>query len=275
MRILSHRLAALALCALLVPALAQNPPAPPPDPFAQQQLARLLPQRPGVADLYVVLVGAYGDEAVFAREVATVRNVLEARFDARGRVVQMVNNKRRDQPAEATVEHLAQVLDGLGKIIDRDQDLVLLHITTHGSEMHQLWFTHAGRELEHLTPPALRKMLDASGIRNRVLSISACYAGGFIRPLADPHTMIVTAAEATRKSYGCGNDSQITEFSRAFYDKGLRATHSFESSFRYAQDTIYKDERARGVEHSNPQMFVGPEIKPQLRQLNLRLAARR
>jgi hypothetical protein len=240
----------------------------------EKQLAALAPQRPGVVDLYVMLVAPDGEEAVFARETATVRGVLETRFDARGRVVQLVNGNRTTGTAEATIDNLAAALTGIGHVIDRDEDLVLVHITTHGSHDHFLVFRQGKRDLTWMDGPAYRKILDASGIRNRVLSISACYSGGFIKPLADANTLVVTAAEATRQSYGCGNDSVITDFSRAFYVGGLRSTYSFESAFRYAQDAIYRDERQSGYEHSNPQMYVGADIKPRLIALHKRLAAK-
>jgi len=102
---------------------------------------------------------------VFAREVATIRKLFDSRFDTRGRSIQLVNNKRPDLPAEATVAHLAQVLEGIGKIIDRDEDIVLVHITTHGSEQHQLVFIQGITRLADLEPPAFRQMLDVAGIK--------------------------------------------------------------------------------------------------------------
>jgi len=75
-----------------------------------------------------------------------------------------------------------------------------------------------------------------------VLVISACYSGGFIPPPGGcQHHDQYRAAKPPAGPYGCGNDSLITDFSRAFYDKGLRTTYSFESAFRFAQDYVYKE----------------------------------
>ena len=40
----------------------------------------------------------------------------------------------------------------------------------------------------------LRAALDESGIRNRVIAVSACFSGGWIEPLATDSTLIMTAA---------------------------------------------------------------------------------
>jgi hypothetical protein len=56
----------------------------------------------------------------------------------------------------------------------------------------------------------LKAYLDEAALRYRLVSVSACHSGGFIPPLADSHTFIVTAAHAARRSFGCGNESEIT-----------------------------------------------------------------
>jgi Peptidase C13 family len=105
-----------------------------------------------------------------------------------------------------------------------------------------------------------------------VLVVSACYSGGFIEPLKDDHTLIITASSATKTSFGCGNESEATYLARALYDEALRKTHSIEAAFNTARDSIREREKAQGFEPSDPQIFVGAAIREKLMQLQAQLA---
>lgn len=119
----------------------------------------------------------------------------------------------------------------------------------------------------------LRGALDKAGIRHRVVAISACYSGGWIEPLASPDTLVMTAADATHTSYGCGSRSELTFFGRAVFDEQLRSTHSFEEAFAKAVPVIRQreDEAGKNDGFSNPQIEVGDSIKSYLKQLGARL----
>src|SRR5690606_21920386 len=62
---------------------------------------------------------------------------------------------------------------------------------------------------EQILPPGvLGRMLDlACPGRPTIVIVSACYSGVFVRPLARPNRMILTAARPDRTSFGCGEDS--------------------------------------------------------------------
>jgi hypothetical protein len=118
----------------------------------------------------------------------------------------------------------------------------------------------------------LRAMLDASGIKNRVLIISACYSGGFIEPLKDPNTLIMTAAAADKPSFGCGAQSDFTYFGKAVLDEQLRKnTYSFEQAFKKAIPVIRSRETAQGFDFSDPRILVGEKISPILQALEKQL----
>ena len=61
----------------------------------------------------------------------------------------------------------------------------------------------AGRRQETLTPARLAGMLNATHVRYRAVVISACYSGVFIPRLANPNSLVVTAADANHSSFGC------------------------------------------------------------------------
>ncbi len=239
------------------------------------QLAALRPQRRGVDDLYFVGVAADAGQDTFYKELASVKELLDERFDTSGRSIALVNNPAtlKDLPI-ASVSNLRSTLVHLGNTIDADNDIVLLHITTHGSRDYRLAFDLQPLELAQLTPTALVRMFVDSGIKWKVIVISACFSGGFIEPLKDPDTLIITAADAFHSSFGCDYDSDYTWFSRALYDEALRETFSFTKAFERAKRSVGERERASGYEPSNPQIFVGEAIRKKLASFERRLAGR-
>jgi Peptidase C13 family len=235
-------------------------------------LEALEPERQGVEDLYFVGVAGYAAEDVFMKEMAVVRQLFRERFDADGRMVTLVNNPRTvAQLPVASATALARTLERVGEVLDPDEDVLFLYLTSHGSEDHRLAMQFWPLQLDDIDPEMLKRMLDESGIKWRVIVISACYSGGFVEPLKDEHTMIVTAADALHQSFGCGSASDFTYFAKAYFDEALRGTYSFQAAFDQARTSIDARERAEGRTPSNPQIYVGAAMEEKLRRLSERL----
>ncbi|MDB5846507.1 MAG: putative rane protein [Rhodoferax sp.] len=249
---------------------------------AQQQLwtrqvAELAPQRPGVTDVYGLVFAPFAGQDVFLRESSMVAGVLRQRFDAEGRVLQLVNDASAAQDFPwATPLNLTRAIDAIAARMDRDNDVLVVYLTSHGASNFHLSAEHGPLEVEPLTPQLLRTALDQAGIRNRVIAVSACFSGGWVAPLAGDHTLVMTAADATHTSYGCGRKSALTFFGRAMFDEQLRKTTSFEDAFAAAVPVIRQREDEAGKEDgfSNPQISVGAQIRPVLTLLQQRLAAK-
>ncbi len=60
---------------------------PVPPASVLRQIEGLAPQRQGIIDVYVVVVGGDGSEDAFQREVRVVQKRLEERFQASGHIV--------------------------------------------------------------------------------------------------------------------------------------------------------------------------------------------
>jgi hypothetical protein len=240
----------------------------------ERALDAIAPQRPGVEDLYFVGVAGYASEDVFMKEMGVVSQLFRERFDASGRMITLVNNPKtaRRLPV-ASVTALSRTLDRLGEVLDPAEDVLFLYLTSHGSEDHRLAMQFWPLQLDDIDPAMLRQMLDDSGIRWRVIVISACYSGGFIDALKDDHTMIVTASDALHQSFGCGSTSDFTYFAKAYFDEALRGTHSFQAAFDDARTRIDGRERAEGRTPSNPQIYLGAAMEAKLRRLSERLHA--
>ena len=240
----------------------------------EHDLAALAPERPGVADIYFVGFAAYAHEDVFMKEIQVIDRLFRERFDAEGRTIALINNPQTTTEVPlASVTNLTRVLLHIGRTMNREEDVLVLYITSHGTEKHRLSVVNSPLRLDDIAPATLKRALDDSGIKWRVLAISACYAGGFIAPLRNETTLIMTAADAAKPSFGCGTESEFTFFGKAVFDEELRRTHSFAEAFTRARKTIAQREREQKFEPSNPQIHVGGAIAQKLREVESRLRA--
>ncbi|MBI1397257.1 MAG: hypothetical protein GC151_14895 [Betaproteobacteria bacterium] len=241
----------------------------------RNQALRLAPERPGVEDVFFVGAAGFAEEDVFLNEVTLAADMIRTRYDADGHIALLSNNPRTvDTLPLASATSLAATLRAVGRVMDPAEDILFLFVTTHGSEDHTLAMEYWPLQLSAITPAMLSSMLDQAGIRWRVIVLSACYAGGFVKPLENAHTMIITAADASHQSFGCGADSDLTYFGKAYFDEALRETFSFSGAFDLARRTIRARERANHFEASNPEMFIGDAIRPRLERLARRMQAR-
>jgi len=233
------------------------------------ELRAIAPSAGGKALVYGLIYAPY-DEDVFLRESAMVQQVLEERFGARGRIVRLVNNSATAAELPwATTLNFKRSVRALAKAMDTGRDVLVVYLTSHGGADFTLAAMNWPLKVEELTANQLREMLDEAGIRLRVIVVSACYSGGWIGPLQDEDTLVMTAADEDHTSYGCGSGSELTFFGRAVFDEQLRKSGSFEEAFRAAVPVI----RQREIEvkkddgFSNPQIYVGGNIRSALSEL--------
>lgn len=241
-----------------------------------QAVSDLEDERPGVTDLYFVGFASYSGEDVFRKDIVVARDLLDSRFDTDGRSIVLINNPQTmlDEPF-ATVSNLRATLSEIGDIIDPDQDVVMLYLSSHGSRDHKLSVEFPPLRLEQLTPDELKQMLDGAGIKWRIIVVSACYSGGFVDPLKDEYTLIMTASAADRTSFGCGSESDATYFGDALFGHALRIEDSFVKAFEQAKARIAEREKAEHRSPSDPQLFVGDAMAGKLPKLEAELRARR
>jgi hypothetical protein len=251
----------------------QAPPTFNPEALMFEQAARvgaavdaLKPERPGEPDLYVVSFGSDGAERVFRNEAHYVAELFAQRFGAQGRVLELVNHPdSTDRAPLATATNLAYALSLIGDIVDPQQDLLLVFLTSHGSEDRHLSVALEPLALNPLSADALATTLDALPIQHQVVIVSACYSGGFIPALKKPGRLVLTAARADRTSYGCGPDSDLTFFGRALFVDALNQTTSFVDAFEHARRAIAAREQAEGITPpSEPQLSSNADIEAAL-----------
>jgi hypothetical protein len=237
----------------------------------------LSPPVPERVNLYAITYAPHATEDVFMRESAVVAKTLADRFDAGGRTVQLVVHPDTATTFPwATPRNLRHMLAQMARVMDRERDVLFIHLTSHGGQDGKLAVSAWPLSLEPVTPADLKQWLDEAGIKWRVVSVSACYSGSWIEPLASDNTLVMTAADADHTSYGCGRRSTLTYFGRAMYEEGMRATWSFKDAHAEARKVIEVREQEAGKTdgYSNPQISEGRAIAPVLERLARERGAR-
>jgi len=179
--------------------------------------------------------------------------------------------------ADATSESLAAALQSVEGSIDPATDILFVILTTHGSpdglavsagrQGNPVETTKAAAvrpQVGTLTPSRLAAMLERTGVRHKVVIISACYSGIFIPRLANPDTLVITAADAHHPSFGCEDKAKWTYFGDAFFNSALRHARTLKEAFSRAHALVSGWELRSGFEPSNPQMAGGENVEPLL-----------
>lgn len=232
----------------------------------ERALAAIAPGRSGVRELYFVGFAPDATEAVFLHELRFVRRQFDERFGSAGRSIALASSEDAlDELPIATATNLSRALARVGERMNPDEDTLFLFLTSHGTPDHRLSAVQPPLDLAPLTPTALARMLQDSGIKWRVIVISACYSGGFIEPLRDDNTIVITASSAERASFGCEGGRDFTYFGEAFFRDALSRTRSFTRAFELAKSIVAQREAEENLESSMPQMWVGPAIAERLK----------
>lgn len=228
-------------------------------------IGQLKPRTPGKVNLYAIAFAGDGSENVFRNEAEYLRRLFALRFDAAGHVLVLENNPATlaTQPL-ADWSNLETALDAVAAKMDPRQDILLLYLTTHGSEDHTLLVDMDPLPLDQIDAGDLPGILAEHPFRHRVVIVNACYSGGFLPPLRGAGTMVVTAARADRSSFGCGSQSQLTWFGHAFLVDALNKTADFHQAFDDARAEIAAWETSNRYMPSEPQLYMGDDIAAQL-----------
>jgi hypothetical protein len=232
----------------------------------ERDLGAIEQGRPGVAELYFVGFAPDASQDVFLKEMRFAKRLFDERFGTAGRSIALASSHTAlDQIPIASTTNLARALRRVGQAMNTEEDILFLFITAHGDRDHRLSASQPPLELASLTPTALARMLQDSGVKWRVIVVSACYAGGFIEPLRDDNTIVITAAAADRTSFGCEAGRDFTYFGEAYFRDALAGTRSFTDAFDAAKDIVSKKEAAGKLEPSLPQMWAGPALAARLK----------
>ena len=228
----------------------------------------LAPERPGTSDVYFVGFAGDGSQGVFRREALFGQKVFATSMGSGERSIELINDDddRIAYPL-GTMSGLHYALSLLASRMNASEDIVVLFLTSHGSKDDGVSVQNGGLPLNDIEPEQIRRALDASGIKWRIVIVSACYAGTFVEPLEDENTLVITAADAEHTSFGCADDRDLTYFGEAFLRDALPKATSLEGAFKKARAAIRAREKEEKLTPSNPQLYLGDAMRHKLDSL--------
>ncbi len=205
----------------------------------------------------VVAAALWSDQGVFLSEASGAARLIAGRY-AHGTPATVLNNSRR--ALAAGPDGLATALRKAARGLDPERDVLFVILTSHGSP--EGIAEKGGRTEGLLAPDALGAILRDSPVKRKVLVVSACFSGIFT-VLADPETLVITAADATHPSFGCQAGARWTYFGNAFFNQALRQARSGEplaEVFADASRLVRARELSEGFDPSNPQIAGGEQV---------------
>jgi hypothetical protein len=229
-----------------------------------EAIARLAPQTRGEMDVYAIGVAGWAEQDVFIKELDGALAAIGKVLPVRDRTLRLVNHVDTvEQTPVALRANFAAAVRAVAGKMDRDEDVLLLFMTSHGSP-DGVALRLPGLFSVDLAPEDVAAVLDREGIKNRIVVVSACFSGVFVNPLANDNTIVITAADEKSSSFGCSNEREWTYFGDAFFNRNLRPDVSIEEAFRDAKVMIGQWETADGLTPSNPQGHFGPALMAKL-----------
>ena len=227
-------------------------------------------QRDAPAVFFVGFAGV-AQQRVFAEEIKLAARVVDGRFSLSNRRLLLINDRRDlDDFPIASASGLGYALRAVAQKMDPERDILFLALSSHGSADAVLSVANGTLPLEQLTDEDLETALKESGIKRRIIVISACYAGAFIKPLQNPDTIVIAAAAADRTSFGCSDDRDMTYFGEAFYRDALPAAKTLKEAFESARASIALREGKEHETPSEPQAFFGGALSAVLDKYPMR-----
>ena len=227
------------------------------------EIARLAPPRQDTTNVYALGIAGWAEQDVFIKELDGGLDSIASVLPIRDRIVKLINNRSTLGTAPlANPQNFAAAVRAIGGIMNKDRDILVLFMTSHG-EQTGFALQVPGKTTE-LTPQQVAAALDGEGIKNRVVIVSACFAGIFLPPLANDNTIVLTAADATHTSFGCAPERDWTYFGDAFFRQSLHPGADFATAFDHARVLIQGWEMMDHDPPSNPQAHFGQALVDKL-----------
>jgi hypothetical protein len=233
----------------------------------QTELASLAPRQKDTTNIYALGIAGWADQDVFLKELDGAFAAISAVLPIRGHWVRLVNHHETLESLPlANQRNFAVAVHALGEILDKESDVFLLLMTSHG-EPSGFGLRLPSEVVTQLTPQEVAAVLDREGIKNRIVIVSACYSGTFVPSLANDNTIVLTAADAKSTSFGCAPERDWTYFGDALFRQSMRPGRDFQRAFDNARVLIQGWELMDRARPSNPQAHFGPALVAKLAPL--------
>jgi hypothetical protein len=232
------------------------------------QVARFSKEPVPGARVYFLGFAGFGEERVFAEEIKLAARLVGEKYGSSMRSVLLLNDRRdlATQPLAST-SSLRYSLGEIARAMNRDEDVLFLALSSHGSQDSTIAVSNTGMAEQGLSARTLAELLEESGIKWRVIVVSACFSGAFVKPLSDEHTIVITAASKSRSSFGCSDQRDLTYFGETFYRDALPHSADLRTAFETARKEIRLREKDEEFTPSKPQGYFGALMEEWLRAI--------
>ena len=231
----------------------------------RKQIEALPPQKPGTTDIYAIGLAGWSSEDVFVSELTGALASTDKALPVTGTVRLINSRETRDSIPLATRKNLATAVRAVARVMDKDEDVLFLFMTSHGQKSG--FALELPRMLVRLKPQELAALLRREGIKNRVVIVSACYSGIFLKPLANNDSIVLTAADPNNTSFGCAPGREWTYFGDALFNQSLKPGTDFQRAYSNARELIASWEQRDKLKASNPQGHFGAALTRKLAPL--------
>jgi hypothetical protein len=230
----------------------------------QAEADHLVPRKQGATSIYAIGVAGWADQDVFLKELDGGLAVMGALLPIRDRTLRLVNHRETSESTPlANQRNFAAAVHAVGAAMNKNDDVLLLLMTSHGTQSG-FALRLPNEVTTELTPDEVAAALDKEGIKNRIVIVSACYAGIFMPPLATDDAIVLTASDAKNTSFGCAPERDWTYFGDAFFRQSLRRGWDLQQAFDNARVLISGWELMDHAPPSNPQGHFGAALSAKL-----------
>jgi hypothetical protein len=230
----------------------------------QTEVDRLAPPKQGATNVYALGIDGWADQDVFLKELDGGLAVMGDILPIQGHTLRLVNHHETTESAPiANQRNFSASVHAIGTAMNKDDDVLVLLMTSHGTPTGFGLRLPSGVTTE-LTPQEVVATLDKEGIKNRIVIVSACFAGTFLPLLANDDTIVLTASDAKSTSFGCAPERDWTYFGDALFRQSIRRGWDLQHAFDNARVLISGWEMMDRARPSNPQAHFGPTLVAKL-----------
>lgn len=217
-----------------------------------------LPAHGPAPETFVLAVGGSGFQEIFDREARKAAQTLTARTG--GPSVVLSNTPGQvESGLLASPATVALATAAIGRRA-QPQDLLIVYLSSHGGDDARIQMDAPRLDFAPLSASALARDLARAGLKRRIVIVSACYGATWIKPLASPSTILITAAAVDRTSFGCDDSRALTVFGKAIIGELAKPDQSLAQAFARAKLRIAAEERSERATPSLPQAWVGRDM---------------
>ncbi len=230
----------------------------------QAEVGALVPPKQGATNVYAIGIAGWAGQDVFLKELDGGLSMLDGILPIKGHTLRLVNQREtlKSLPL-ADQRNFVAAVHAVGEVMNKNEDILLLLMTSHG-EPSGFGLRLPNDAIVELKPADVAATLNNEGIKNRIVIVSACFAGVFLPPLANDNTIVLTAADAKNTSFGCSPERDWTYFGDAFFRQSMRPGRDFQHTFDNARTLIHGWELMDHATPSNPQGHFGPALVAKL-----------